>query len=951
MVATSVLASAAAAGQAGTAAPIAPLTASAPSGAAPSAAWQNPGGDIPTDPAWRQGTLPNGVRYAVRRSDHQASAISIRVRIGVGGLMEGDAQQGWSHLIEHMAFRGTAHYADGEGIKLWQRLGASFGSDTNAATTLRATTFQLDLPHADVAGYHHAMSALAEMMDSARIDPALLATERKVVEAEMAQRLTPLVRAVKDVQQPLMLAGTKAAVRDVIGTPATLANADAARLKAYYETWYRPDNAVVVVVGDADPAMLEDGIVRAFGDWKASMPKPAAPDWGSPAQPGTPVATVSNPQLPDQFTLAFVAPHPEGPYTVARQQQQYLDLVATAILSQRLASASRRDEAIVNAAAGRNEQRHIEDQFVIQVQSKPGQWKAALDQTYAVVNGLLAHAPAQAEIDQQVAGIATYLDRQVVAAATQHPPVLANDFINDFDGGDVTGSRDFYANLFAAQRATITPTTVEATLRRLLAPAPRLLVFGPQPVAGGAPAVGAALAEATRVAGGAAAELRTVSLDQLVLRGKPAAAGALVPIAPLRAQRVRFANGVELVLKRTTFEQGQVRVRVQIGGGLLGEPRGELGLWWTAAVLPIAGIGPFSGEELQRMAAGHQYAFAVAPAVDALSFSGITSPKDLAGMLKLMTGEIVAPRFEAATVNRLRETTIAGYAALYSQPASVLQAFGGAALHEGDARFDFPPRAQAETLALPAFRKFWTERLARGAVRVTIVGDFDPAAAVAAVGQTLGTLPVRPAVAMVATGVRAVHPGGPVVLRHDGDAGQALVAHVWPTLGESGATPAAREASAALELAAGIIRSNLTEGFREAQGGAYTPITLHEQLAQLPQYGVFLAGAQVQVARRAEFARALDAIVTDLAKNGPAPDAFDRAQATAISAVERNRGSNAWWLAALSGDLSDARVAQFAGRGADLRAVTADKVKLVVGRYLTPDAGFALDVLPRTATP
>ena len=66
------------------------------------------GSDIARDPAWRFGTLPNGLHYAVRRNALPAGQVSIRVRIDAGSLHEADNERGWAHFLEHMLFRGTA---------------------------------------------------------------------------------------------------------------------------------------------------------------------------------------------------------------------------------------------------------------------------------------------------------------------------------------------------------------------------------------------------------------------------------------------------------------------------------------------------------------------------------------------------------------------------------------------------------------------------------------------------------------------------------------------------------------------------------------------------------------------------------------------------------------------------------------------------------------------------
>lgn len=912
-------------------------------GVNPAGTWETVGSDIPVDPAWRFGVLPNGIRYAVRRSTQPAGAISVRVRIGVGGLMEIDAQQGWSHLLEHMTFRGTKRYADGEGIRIWQRLGASFGSDTNAQTTLTATTYQLDLPRADPASYAQAMSVLADMMDSATIAPPLLETERRVVEAELAQRLSPLTRSIKDAQQPLLFAGTKAAVRDVMGTATTLGGADAKSLKAFYEAWYRPDNAVVVVAGDVDPTLLEAEVKRAFGAWRREAKPPAAPNWGAPTTPPPPVALVVNPKAPNTMVLDFVAPHPDEPMTSARQQRQFAEELAIGILGQRLAAMARRDDAVVTAGVQRIEQRHIEDQVLVPIQPKPGQWRKALDETYGVLNAATGRPPMQAEIDQQAAVMTARLKQQVASAATQTAPNLANGVVADVEQSDITGAPDYYLKLFEAQRKHLDPATIQATLKRLLAPAPRLLVISAQPIDGGAAALAAALGLSQKVAGAAAEQSRQVSLDQLKLMGTPAIVTGSTAVADLAADRVRFSNGVELLFKKTAFEKDRVRVRVSVGGGLLAQPFNDPGLWWSAPLLTTAGIGPFSPEEVARVVAGRQIAFAPQPGYDGLLLAGVTNGDDLADALKLMTGEIEQPRFDATTIDRIKRTIGASYASIFTQPLGVFSALSGPILHGGDDRFEsLPPRGAIDGLTLAAFQGFWTARLAQGPVRVTIVGDVDRARAIDAVARTLGTLAPRAAVGPVRNDLPLVTALKPFVLHDSGDPGQAAVIRAWPTLGYFDDL----KDGDALDVAAAIVQARLLEGFREKEGGSYTPVAAHQQTPDLPHYGAFLAGAQVQVGRVDDFGRSLDLVLADLAKNGPGADEFTRAQTTIASARARSREDNGWWTGVLSGDLTPERVKIAAGSVERIKAVTAETVKAAAAKYLRSSDPLTVEVLP-----
>src|SRR6476646_1998297 len=80
----------------------------------PIAPWPQLASDLPADPDVRFGTLSNGMRYAIRRNTSPKGAVSVRLRMAVGSLMERDDEQGIAHMLEHMAFRGSEHVADGD---------------------------------------------------------------------------------------------------------------------------------------------------------------------------------------------------------------------------------------------------------------------------------------------------------------------------------------------------------------------------------------------------------------------------------------------------------------------------------------------------------------------------------------------------------------------------------------------------------------------------------------------------------------------------------------------------------------------------------------------------------------------------------------------------------------------------------------------------------------------
>src|SRR5581483_8750026 len=98
---------------------------------------------LPFDQAVRTGTLPNGLKYFIRRNGRPAQRVSMRLAVKAGSLMEADDQQGLAHLIEHMAFNGSTHFNPGEVFAYFESVGARLGPHVNAYTSFDETVYML----------------------------------------------------------------------------------------------------------------------------------------------------------------------------------------------------------------------------------------------------------------------------------------------------------------------------------------------------------------------------------------------------------------------------------------------------------------------------------------------------------------------------------------------------------------------------------------------------------------------------------------------------------------------------------------------------------------------------------------------------------------------------------------------------------------------------------------
>ena len=165
----------------------------APALAAPPAnVWpQTYAADLPPDPAMRFGTLPNGMRYVIMKNATPGGQASFRLRFAAGSMDESDAEQGLAHLLEHMAFDGSTHVANGEMIKILERHGLAFGADTNASTSWEETVYKLDLPKADDDTLDTSLMLLREVASELTLSQPAIDKERGVVLSEERLRDTP----------------------------------------------------------------------------------------------------------------------------------------------------------------------------------------------------------------------------------------------------------------------------------------------------------------------------------------------------------------------------------------------------------------------------------------------------------------------------------------------------------------------------------------------------------------------------------------------------------------------------------------------------------------------------------------------------------------------------------------------------------------------------------------
>ena len=205
----------------------------------------------------KERTLKNGLRV-VSLQENLSPTVSIHVWYDVGGKNDPPGRSGFAHMFEHMMFKATKHMPN----EKMDRLTEDVGGFNNASTWPDYTNYYEVVPSNHL---EPLLWAESDRMVNLNVDESSFASEREVVKEEYRQgvlappygKLYWLLDDVTFQKHPYR--------RGVIGNLDELSAASRADAEKFYETYYRPDNAVLIVVGDFEQKKLDAWIDKYFG--------------------------------------------------------------------------------------------------------------------------------------------------------------------------------------------------------------------------------------------------------------------------------------------------------------------------------------------------------------------------------------------------------------------------------------------------------------------------------------------------------------------------------------------------------------------------------------------------------------------------------------------------------------------------------------------------------------
>ena len=353
------------------------------------------------DPAIRYGVLPNGLRYAVQRNAVPKGGVAIRLGIGVGSFDEADDERGAAHMIEHLAFDGTRSFPERQLDLIFAPLHVAYARDRTATSDLKQTIYQLDLPSTDANELSTATTWLSDVAQGLTFTDPIMARERTAMKSERRGRTADKLRALRIQMDAFEDADLRSAARLPIGTPDSLAALTPAKLKSFYDRWYRPENAVVVMVGDLPADVLEQKVRATFGDWRGKGPAGVRAPRSPPSSPrGADARVLTEASLPAIAGICRIAaPDDVTASPDTRLHALLLRGLWEAILQARINTLrSRRDAPFVEATLN-DEVRPDSLKTCVGIIPREGQEVRAVGMIQAEIRRFAAEGPTEEETD------------------------------------------------------------------------------------------------------------------------------------------------------------------------------------------------------------------------------------------------------------------------------------------------------------------------------------------------------------------------------------------------------------------------------------------------------------------------------------------------------------------------------------------------------------------------
>ena len=860
--------------------------------------WPHDNSDLSPDPRLIFGRLDNGFRYVLMPNQNPKNRVSMHLNIQAGSAQETDDQQGLAHFLEHMLFNGSENFPPGELIKYFQSIGMQFGPDANAHTSFYETVYDIFLPDGREESLRKGLLVMQDYAQAALLLPSEIERERKVILAEKRQRDSASYRTF-EAEIQFELPHTRISQRLPIGKFATLEQATQSELKAYYDTWYRPETMILVAVGDFDKDVAIRLVKQAFTAFEPRTPSVPSIPFGEINHRGVQVFHHHEAESGDtSVTIEVLSKEPLQPDTLSRRKERIARRLGDQIVQNRLDQLiSTRQAPATSAGIGSGTFANQIGYAMITANGDADNWQAMLTFLELQLRKALAYGFTTSELMRVKKDIISDLTQADSQKDTRESQALARQIIRNLNTDRVMLSPDEAVRLLKPFIQSLTVDAVNQAFRLSWAKHHRLLlVTGSADLASEAADPGTSILQTYQ-----ASIQKDVSPPQVLQANRfpylpePTEDGRIVERKThegLGIVQIDFENGFRLNLKQTDFKDDEILAVLSFGTGRFSEPSEQAGLAELAtAVVNESGLGPLTRHMLEAALAGRQTQVSFGIDEANFVFNGQTIPQELPILFQLLYAHTQDPSFRPAAYNLAMDQFANQYESLNRSLDGVMTLQGRRFLAGGDSRFGLPDFDTFRKLQLEDVANWVSTALSRAAYELSVVGDFDMEAVIALASRYFGSLPpgnkldhgrldqlVFPAGKRLDLEVETKIPNGLVYVSFATD-------DIWDI-----------HQTRRLNLLADVFSERMRLQIREKLGEAYSPFAFNRPSRNYDGYGVFNAVVEINPNSAELVISEIKKIAAELSSTPISQDEIKRSLEPTLNSIKDMRQRNSYWL-------------------------------------------------------
>ncbi|MDE6370278.1 MAG: insulinase family protein, partial [Duncaniella sp.] len=531
-------------------------------------------------------------------------------------------------------------------LREWlESIGVKFGANLNAYTSIDQTVYNIsNVPVARTSVQDSCLLILHDWANDLTLDPAEIDKERGVIHEEWRRSMQGQMR-IMEKALPLLYPDTKYGERLPIGTMEIVDNFPPQALRDYYETWYRPDQQAIIVVGDIDVDRIEGKIKEMF----SSIEMPANPKERTyqpvPDHKGTLFAIGSDPEQ-KQYVASLMILNEKFPRELRNTPAYYLDsfikTMAASMLNNRLNDLSNDPKApFANAGFDFGDYIISKNKGAVDIQTvaKGNDIIVPLQTVYREVLRAARHGFTQSELDRTLQMYLTAYERAYNNRASAENESFVGEYVNHFLDNEPIPGIEVEWPMMRQIASMVTLDDINRLMASAITPENRsVLVMAPEKDEITLPTPDQ-ISEAL-----AAVDAETIEAYTDNVKNEPLIAKAPVPgkIVSTRhddqwdATVWTLSNGATVYVKPTKYKEDEIRFTASAMGGYSDYPTEYAPTILTLPnILNMYGLGSYSSTELRKYLAGKIAGIGMSFGPYSRSISGSTTPRDLPTLMEL----------------------------------------------------------------------------------------------------------------------------------------------------------------------------------------------------------------------------------------------------------------------------------------------------------------------------